>query len=40
MVLGKKVSRHGDRHGRVIASTPLELERPPKAIERIAIIPK
>jgi hypothetical protein len=40
MVLGKKVSRHADRYRRVIALTPLELARPPKVIERIAIIPK
>jgi hypothetical protein len=40
MVLGKKISRHGNRYGRVIASTLLKFERPPKVIERIAIISK
>ena len=40
IVLGKKVSRHGDRDGRVIASTLLKFERPPKVIERIAIVSK
>jgi hypothetical protein len=41
MVLGEKVTRHGDRSRRLITtSVLLELERPPEVGQRLTIAPK
>jgi hypothetical protein len=41
MVLGEKVTRHGDRSHRLITtSVLLELERPPEVVQRLTIAPK